>query len=118
METIPEVIRLHEARGEKPENAAGIGEFWYEPEIWLLPLSPAARVLYAGLCSYLGHHEINRKDLRGILKINTDEEIAAALEELVGYELLVSADHRSLPGYEVRSVRIFDERGTFPSENP
>jgi len=118
VETLPEVLRLQDVRGPRPPNAVGIGTFWHEPEVWTLPISPAARVLYAGLCSYLGHHEINRKDLRGILKVNTDEEIAAALEELVGYELLVSADHRSLPGYEVRSVRIFDERGTFPSENP
>ena len=49
---LPEVIQLRDARGERPENAAGIGEFWYEPEVWMLPLSPDARVLYAGLCSF------------------------------------------------------------------
>ena len=38
---LPEVIRLRDARGGRPENAAGIGAFWYEPEVWTLPLSPA-----------------------------------------------------------------------------
>jgi hypothetical protein len=86
--TLPEVIRLHDARGERPENAAGVGGFWYEPEIWSLPLSPAARVLYASLCSFLGHHEINRKDLRNTLKGSPDAEIAETLEELVRHRLL------------------------------
>src|SRR5215216_4227679 len=39
---LPEVIRLRDARGERPANAAGIGEFWYETEVWTLPLSPDA----------------------------------------------------------------------------
>jgi hypothetical protein len=51
-ETLPEVILLHGARGGRPENTAGAGEFWYEPEVWSLPLAP--KVLYAGLCSFLG----------------------------------------------------------------
>ncbi len=101
---LPEVIRLRDARGERPDNAAGIGAFWYEPEIWTLPLSPAARVLYAGLCSFLAHGEINRRDLRNTLKDHPDEAISAALEELQQGGLL-----RPLPGgpasYEVRSAR-------------
>ena len=107
---LPEVIRLHDARGGRPENAAGIGEFWYEPEVWTLPLSPAARVLYAGLCSFLGHREINHKDLRNTLKGSPDNEIAEAFEELVRRNLLGPADHPPggvLPGYAVHSVREF-----------
>jgi hypothetical protein len=100
---LPEVIRLRDARGGRPENAAGIGEFWYEPEVWTLPLSPDARVLYAGLCSFLGHREINRQDLRNTLKGHPDAEIARALEELVRHYLLAPA---SL-GYEVRSIGEF-----------
>jgi hypothetical protein len=100
---LPEVIRLRDARGGRPENAVGIGEFWYEPEVWTLPLSPDARVLYAGLCSFLGHREINRQDLRNTLKGHPDAEIARALEELVRHYLLAPA---SL-GYEVRSIGEF-----------
>ena len=102
--TLPEVIRLRDARGERPESAVGIGGFWYEPEVWTLPLSPDARVLYAGLCSFLGHNEINRRDLRNTLKDRPDVEIARAIEELVRHELLVPDDTR---GYEVRSLDEF-----------
>ena len=108
--TLPEVLRLYDARGERPENAAGIGEFWYEPEVWSLPLSPAARVLYAGLCSFLGHREINRKDLRNTLKGSTDAKIAEALKELENGGLLRPTEEISggaPPGYTVRSVRKF-----------
>ena len=106
---LPEVIRLHDARGERPDNAAGIGEFWYEPEVWALPLSPAARVLYAGLCSFLGHREINRKDLRNTLKGSTDAEIARGLEELVGRGLLRPGDEDRgpPPSFAVRSIEEF-----------
>ena len=102
--TLPEVIRLRDARGGRPENAAGIGGFWYEPEIWTLPLSPDARVLYAGLCSFLGHREINRRDLRNTLKGHPDDEVERALEELIRHDLLVPDAPR---GYEVRSVGEF-----------
>jgi len=108
---LPEVIRLHDARGERPGNAAGIGEFWYEPGVWTLPLSPAARVLYAGLCSFLGHREINRKDLRNTLKGSSDAEIAETLGELASRNLLHPADQRpggDPPGFTVRSVREFE----------
>jgi hypothetical protein len=105
--TLPEVIRLRDARGERPENAAGIGEFWYEPEVWALPLSPAARVLYAGLCSFLGHREINRKDLRNTLKGRPDTEISRTLEELVHHGLIVPADDGASRGYEVCAVDEF-----------
>ena len=104
---LPEVIRLLDTRGERPANAAGIGEFWYEPEVWALPLSPDARVLYAGLCSFLGHREINRKDLRNTLKDRPDSEISRALEELVRHDLLVPADNGTFRGYEVRPVGDF-----------
>jgi hypothetical protein len=107
---LPEVIRLKDTRGERQENAAGIGDFWYEPEVWSLPLSPAARVLYAGLCSFLGHGEINRKDLRNILKDSSDAEILEAFEELVRHNLLapepISGD--DLARYMVRSVKEFE----------
>jgi hypothetical protein len=106
--SLPEVVFLRDLRGERPENAVGIGEFWYEPEIWSLPLSPAAKVLYAGLCSFLGHGEIHRKDLRATLKDSSDEGIAEALEELVSSGLLAPTKRATkggaLPGYEVRSV--------------
>ncbi len=110
--TLPEVTLLHDDRGGRPENAVGVGEFWYEPEVWSLPLSPTARVLYAGLCSFLGHGQINRRDLRGTLKDRTDEEIVAAHEDLVRHGLLIPADmltnSGALPGYAVRSVREFE----------
>jgi hypothetical protein len=106
---LPEITLLYDTRGARPENAAGIGEFWYEPEVWELPLPPAARVLYVGLCSFLGHGQINRKDLRGTLKSCTDEEIAEALETLVRHGLLVYAPQRTTggtsPGYAIRSLR-------------
>ena len=109
-EELPEVTRLYDARGERPHNAAGIGDFWYESEIWALPLSPAARVLYAGLCSFLGHGEINRKDLRNTLKSCSDAEIAGALEELVRHSLLATepAHRDNLVSYTVRSVHEFE----------
>ena len=104
---LPEVIRLRDTRGERPENAAGIGEFWYEPEVWALPLSSDARVLYAGLCSFLGHREINRKDLRNTLIGSSDEEILGALEELVGNNLLSP----ELAGFAVRSITAYKPDG-------
>lgn len=108
---LPEVTLLSDARGERPENAAGIGAFWYEPEVWALPLSPAARVLYAGLCSYLGHGQINYRDLRAAVKDRRDEEIAAAFEELVRHNLLALTEATSsgVSAYKVRSVREFED---------
>jgi hypothetical protein len=109
---LPEVTLLFDTRGARPESAVGVGEFWYEPVIWSLPLSRAAKVLYAGLCSFLGHGQINRRDLRGTLKGCTDDEIGAALEDLVHYGLLVPDDKvtssDTLPGYSVRSVEKFE----------
>jgi hypothetical protein len=108
---LPEVTLLYDARGaERPHNA--VGEFWYEPEIWALPLSPASRVLYAGLCSFLGHGEINRNDLQNALKSSTDPEIEEAFEDLVRHNLL-SPTPKTIPGgtlvgYTVRSVKDFD----------
>jgi preprotein translocase subunit Sec61beta len=106
---LPEVIRLRDARGERPENAAGIGLFWYEPEVWALSISPAARVLYAGLCSFLAQGEINRKDLRNTLRDHPDDAIAEAINELVGGGLLVPVSGGSQPAYEVRPARGFEE---------
>jgi hypothetical protein len=109
---LPEIVRLHDARGERPPNAVGVGEFWYKPEVWSLPLSSASRVLYAGLCSLLGHGEINRKDLRNTLKACTDREIARAFEDLVRHNLLSptpkTTSGRTLAGYKVRSIREFE----------
>ena len=107
---LPEVVRLRDARGGRPENAAGIGLFWYEPEVWALPISPSARVLYAGLCSFLAPGEINRKDLRGTLKDHPDETIAGAFDELVGHGLLAPVSGGATPTYEVRSARDAGER--------
>ena len=105
---LPEVTLLRDARPSRPENSVGIGDFWYEPEVWSLPLSPASRVLYAGLCSYLGHGEINRRDLRNTLKDFSDEEVAAALQELVRHNLLVREPKENLASYAVLSVTHFD----------
>ena len=62
-------------------------------------------MLYAGLCSFLGHREINRKDLRNTLKDRDDDEIARALGELVRHDLLVPDG--AARGYEVRPVGGF-----------
>ena len=109
---LPEVTLLSDARGGRPENAVVVGDLWYQPEIWSLPLSPAPKVLYAGLCSFLGHREINRKDLRNILKSCTEEEIAATLQALVSHRLLVPTQKVTsssiLPIYEVKSIEKFD----------
>ena len=109
---LPEVTTLFDVRGARPENAVGVGEFWYEPEVWSLPLSPTSKVIYAGLCSFLGHGQINREDLRGTLKEHTDEEIAMALGHLVRHKLLVPADRitnsSTLLGYQVHSVKEFE----------
>ncbi len=102
--SLPEIVFLRDVRGVRPENAVGIGEFWYEPEIWSLPLSPAAKVLYAGLCSFLGHGEIHRKDLRATLKDSSDEGIAGALDELVRHKLLEPASETGTSGYAVRPI--------------
>lgn len=110
MEELPEVTFLRDARPSRPENAVGIGDFWYEPEIWDLPLSPAARVLYAGLCSYLGHGEINRRDLRNTLKDCSDAEITKALEALIHHNLLAPqpAPKDGLADFAVLSVQRFE----------
>jgi hypothetical protein len=107
---LPEVTLLYDARGERPQSAVGIGDFWYEPEVWSLPLSPAARVLYAGLCSFLERGEINRKDLRNTLKNCSDAEIVVALEELVRHNLLAPrpAPGGDLATYAVRSAKEFE----------
>lgn len=109
---LPEVTILSDARGPRPPNAAGIGGFWYETEIWSLGLSPAAKILYAGLCSYLAHGQINRKDLRATLRESTDEEIADATETLVQHNLLEPEERATrsgiLPGYKVRSIKEFE----------
>lgn len=109
---LPEITLLSDARGARPENAVVVGDLWYEPEVWSLPLSPAPKVLYAGLCSFLGHRQINRKDLRNTLKSCTEEEIVAALQALVRHRLLVPTEKITgsgmLPGYEVRSIEKFD----------
>lgn len=108
---LPEVTPLRDARGERPEGAAAVGGFWYEPGVWALPLSPAARVLYAGLCSFLGPGEINRKDLRNTLKGSSDAEISEVFEELVGSGLLAPLRGAGETGYEVRPLSGFEGRG-------
>ena len=88
----------------------GVGEFWYEPEVWSLPLSPGARVLYAGLCSFLGNGEINRKDLRNVLKDRSDREILGTCKELIHHNLLAQrpTSQDDLASYAVRSVQDFE----------
>jgi len=107
---LPEVTLLRDARGEHPEIAVGIGDLWYEPEIWALPLSPAARVLYTGLCSFLGHGEINGHDLRNTLESRSDAQILGAFEELVRHHLLAPepAPRDGLAGYAVHSTEMFE----------
>ncbi|CAN5708466.1 hypothetical protein BH24ACT21_BH24ACT21_05030 [soil metagenome] len=105
---LPEVTVLYDRRGERPPNAVGAGEFWYEPEVWTLPgLSPAARVLYTGLCSFLGPGEINRHDLRNTLKASTDGEINEAFEELIRLGLLEPSSR----GFNVYPVKGADPSG-------
>jgi hypothetical protein len=108
---LPEVTLLHDARGERPKSAVGVGDLWYEPEVWSLPLSPAARVLYAGLCSFLGHGEINRKDLRNALKSCSDAQVLGAFEELVRHNLLAPKPtyRDDLASYAVRSAKEFED---------
>ena len=101
---LPEVIPLRDARPSRPENAVGIGEFWYEPEIWSLSLSPAARLLYTTLCSCLRRGEINHHDLRDALKGSSDAEIAEALGNLVHHNLLSPTPR----GYAVNPVKQFE----------
>lgn len=86
--TLSEVTPLEDARPSRPADAVGIGEFWYEPGIWEAPVSPAARVLYAGLCSFVPNGKINRRDLRNTLEGTSDPEVQAALDELVEANLL------------------------------
>ncbi len=104
------MVQLRDARGRRPENVAGIGLFWYEPEVWDLPISPSARVLYAGLCSFLAPGEINRKDLRGTLKNHADGAIAETIDELVSNGLLAPVSGGAAPTYEVHSARNLGER--------
>ena len=109
---LPEVTLLFDARGARPADAVGIGEFWYDPGVWTLPLSPASKVLYAGLCSFVGHGQINRQDLRATLKDRTDEDTTRALLELLRQGLLAPAPKKTIggtmPGYEIRSVGEFE----------
>jgi hypothetical protein len=111
VEDLPEVTLLYDTRRGRPHNAVGVGEFWYEPKVWSLPLSPAARVLYAGLCSFLGHGEINRKDLRNALKSCSDAEILGTFKELVHHNLLAPkpTSKGGLASYAVRSVQEFED---------
>jgi hypothetical protein len=104
---VPEVTLLRDARGPRPENAVGVGDLWYEPEVWQLPLTPAEKVLYWGLCSHLGHGQINRQDLRATLKDSPDAGILTALDGLVRHGLLVPFGSSALPGYEALSIGSF-----------
>lgn len=71
-ETLPEAILLHAARGGRPENTAGAGNSGASRRSSRSPSPPAPKVLYAGLCSFLGYGQINRKNLRNTLKDRTD----------------------------------------------
>ena len=108
---LPEVTLLRDARGERPGSAVGVGDLWYEPEVWSLPPSPPARVLYASLCSFLRHGEINRQDLRNALKSCSDAEILGTFEELVHHNLLApkAPSKDSLACYALRSVQEFED---------
>ena len=107
--TLPEITPLEDARPTRPANAVGIGEFWYDPQIWEVSIiSPAARVLYAGLCSFVPNGKINRRDLRNTLEGTPEPEIQSTLDELVGANLLQSAQlrrgHAFYGGYVVNPV--------------
>ena len=103
---LPEVTLLYDARGRRTLSAwatSGTSRRSGTPPL------PRREGSLAGLCSFLGHGQINRKDLRGTLKNSTDEEIVAAHEDLVHHGLLVPADEVMgcgvLSGYRVRSMR-------------
>ena len=106
--SLPEVTPLEDARHERPADAVGIGAFWYDPGIWEAPVSPAACVLYAGLCSFVPNGKINRRDLRNTLEGSPDPEIRATLDELVEANLLKDAQlrlgHAFYGGYVVNPV--------------
>jgi hypothetical protein len=108
--TLPEVTPLEDARPERPADAVGIGAFWYDPRIWEAQVSPAARVLYAGLCSFAPNGKINRRDLRNTLEGTPDPEIQSTLDELVEANLLQSAQlrrgHTSYEGYILNAVNF------------
>lgn len=105
---LPEVTPLEDSRVERPQDAVGIGEFWYDPGIWNAPVSPAARVLYAGLCSFVPNGKINRRDLRNTLEGSPDAEILRSFEELVEAGLLhreqIKRGNDFHTGYVVRPV--------------
>jgi hypothetical protein len=105
---LPEVTPLEDARPERPADSVGIGAFWYDPRIWEAQVSPAARVLYAGLCSFAPNGKINRRDLRNTLEGTPDPEIQSTLDELVASSLLQSAQlrrgHAFYGGYVVNAV--------------
>ncbi|MDN5697572.1 MAG: hypothetical protein L0G70_06290 [Rubrobacter sp.] len=105
---LPEVTPLKDARSGRPPDAIGIGEFWYEPAIWEAPVSPAARVLYAGLCSFAPNGKINRRDLRNTLEGSPDAEISQAFDELVEAGLLrrdqLKLGNSFYTGYVVQAV--------------
>ncbi|HZY66072.1 MAG TPA: hypothetical protein VFE21_09355 [Rubrobacteraceae bacterium] len=68
-------------------------------------------MLYAGLCSFAGHREINRKDLRNVLKGSTDEEINEAFEELIRRNLLEPSS-RGFAIYAVGKPAASEESAT------
>ena len=106
VEQLPEATLLYDARGVSAERGRHRGVL-VRAEIWSLLVSPAARILYAGRCSFLGHGEINGTDFRNALKNCSNVEVPNAFEELVHRNLLAPkpAFGDSLASYAVRSVQ-------------
>ncbi len=108
VEHLQEVTLLCDARGTSAERGGDRGVLVRAGEAWSHPLSPTARVLYASLCSFLGHGEINRQDLRNALKSCSDAEILRTFEELVHHNLL-TPKAPSRDSYALRSVQEFED---------
>ena len=105
---LPEVTLLRDARPSRPENSVGIGDFWYEPEVWSLPLSPPRVSSTRASAPTSDTARSTAATSRNTLKDCSDEEVAAALQELVRHSLLVPEPKENLASYAVLSVTHFD----------
>jgi hypothetical protein len=95
-EQLPEVTLLYDGRGDRRLLVRAGG---------LVP----PPLLYAGLSSFLGHGEINRKDVRNVLKGRPDREILGTFKALVHHNLLRPTSKECVASYAVLSVRDFED---------